>query len=291
MITSVDNSNLIHIDFYILYTFHSEHVNKKMGCFCCKNQMLARQRETFAFAVDCSKRTGKPILIIGDPNNGCLNRYVQTYGPTSKDDRILDLNPSNNSYEPYNLNLTYLKEFKDNSYVIFESKTFNLCDNIPLLLHEALRVSGGDLFCTGSNTCTCWIKCGRHLYNWYTREGLPRYSLKSYLPGNDAFYLHCYDSNTIIAIKTSSSYFPCSCFDLIACAKAACWNSKVVLTLPQVKIMIMTCTSFWYQFLVQVFGTSFWYRFLVPVSGTSFWYRFLVPVSGTWVYLKTTQFF
>jgi hypothetical protein len=65
----------------------------------------------------------------------------------------------------------------------------------------------------------------------------------------------------------------------------------VVLTLPQVKIMIMTCTSFWYQFLVQVFGTSFWYRFLVPVSGTSFWYRFLVPVSGTWVYLKTTQFF
>ena len=141
---------------------------------------LTKQRYIFELAVKRSKATGKPLLIIGDPNNGIINRVIQTYGLTSNRDRILDLNPSG-LYPSYDLNKTHLQEFNDNSYVIFESKTFNFSNNIVILLKNALRVSGGDLYCTGSNISNFWIKYGRHLYK-LANEGFPQYALSVYIP-------------------------------------------------------------------------------------------------------------
>lgn len=174
-----------------------------MGCCLSSSRMLSGQRATFARAVECSKLKNKPLLIIGDPHNGCLNRCIPAYDVVNEGDRILDLNPSSNSYASYDLNHTHLQEFADDSYVIFESKTFNFSNNIETLLCEAMRVSGGDVFCTGSNTGYCWAACGRRAYSVFTQEGLPEFSLAAYWPGDNVFRLHYFETGTRIEMRVN----------------------------------------------------------------------------------------
>lgn len=171
-----------------------------MGCLCSCYETLLHQRQTFGRAVRRSHETGKPLLIVGDPGNGCINRCIRTYGISNTGDCVLDLHPSDPLTPSYNLNSTYLREFEDNAYVIFESKTFNFCDNISLLLHNALRVSGGDLFCVGSTTGWCWTACCRYCYNLLTLEGLPLYSMSRFSPGDKRFKLYYFSSKQSISI-------------------------------------------------------------------------------------------
>lgn len=141
-------------------------------------------------------------MIVGDPHNGCLNRCVQTYDVINEGDCILDLHPYEPSQPSYNLNDTYLSEFPNDSYVIFESKTFNFSNNIERLLAEATRVSGGDLFCTGSNTGGCWKTCGRHAYHACTREGVPTFSLSMYSPSVESVSLRYFNTGESVELTT-----------------------------------------------------------------------------------------
>lgn len=114
-----------------------------------------RKRKLYQLAFERSKKTRKPLLVIGDPASGCfISRYIfqPLFGlPHGYGDICID--PSGCPERPH---IKKIKDkvanviglFGDNSHVIFTSCTLEYVNknSIAFVLKELLRVSGKDLF-------------------------------------------------------------------------------------------------------------------------------------------------
>jgi hypothetical protein len=94
-----------------------------------------------------SKEIGKPLMVIGDPDNGTSNKYLgRDYecGDICVD--LIGCKKCNNGLKQKIEN--YLPTLKTNSYVIFISCVMEYMDNavIDKTIAELKRVSGGNLF-------------------------------------------------------------------------------------------------------------------------------------------------
>ena len=95
-------------------------------------------------ACQLSKKLNKPLLVIGDPNNGFMSKILSSY---SCGDLCLDIvgcKGCKNQIEGDALQ--ELKKMKDNSYIIFESCVLEYIQYNKLVREEILRVSGNKYF-------------------------------------------------------------------------------------------------------------------------------------------------
>jgi hypothetical protein len=92
-----------------------------------------------------SKKTGKPLMIIGDPNNGCGSKTLgQTYGCGDICIDITGCPGCPNGVKGYLEDI--LPTIPDNSYVIFVSYVLEYVNNVDLVYSNLQRISGGDLY-------------------------------------------------------------------------------------------------------------------------------------------------
>ena len=107
----------------------------------------------YKLAEAASKRTGKPLLVLGDPNSG----YIATrnmpimYGCG---DVCTDLTGCPgcpvSTQKIKGDALEVLSKMKTNSHVIYTSYTIEYIEDIEPVITELKRVSGGDLYVVGS---------------------------------------------------------------------------------------------------------------------------------------------
>lgn len=119
-----------------------------------------RKTDYYKLALQKSIETGKPLLVIGDPESGApINRHIMHSligTPYEYGDLCIDLtgcpkNPNGKSIKGKLENI--IPNFDDNSYVIFTSQLVEYIDNNLLdnVLQHLIRVSGGDLFMVNMN--------------------------------------------------------------------------------------------------------------------------------------------
>lgn len=119
-----------------------------------------RKTDYYKLALQRSIETGKPLMVIGDPESGApLNRHVihniigtpYEYGDLCVDLTGCPKNPSKNSIKGKLEDI--ISSFADNSYVIFSSQLIEYIDNDLLddVLLNLIRVSGGDIFMVNMN--------------------------------------------------------------------------------------------------------------------------------------------
>lgn len=102
-----------------------------------------RRRKVYKLADLRAKKVSKPLLVIGDP-------YADNYSVSTADygcgDVTLDINGSTCPVaRKYDLNKG-MRDFQNNSFVVFISCTLEYVDDLPKVYAELKRVSGGDLF-------------------------------------------------------------------------------------------------------------------------------------------------
>jgi hypothetical protein len=123
-------------------TLGTEHVDTLLGALT----KLRMQRHVYAMARRRAKQTGKPLLVIGNPTGGFMNRFVQGYGCG---DACVDLNgcecPHGGTSVKSDL-LASLLRMRDDSVVSFESAVLGYVDDIRAVVAELRRVTGGDMF-------------------------------------------------------------------------------------------------------------------------------------------------
>jgi hypothetical protein len=106
-----------------------------------------RRKRIYALAKTKSQLVKKPLLVIGDPNNGSTNYLIgSSYGCG---DVCLDLTGCPECPNGVKQKIeAYLPELENNSYVIFISCVLEYVDtqNLDFIHRELMRVSGGDLF-------------------------------------------------------------------------------------------------------------------------------------------------
>jgi hypothetical protein len=106
-----------------------------------------RRRDYYQRAKQLAKRTGKPLLVIGDPDTGCVNHYLGRDYDCG--DACLDLTgcpkcPATTRRIKGSLE-RWLPTLPTNGYVVFASCTLEYVADIRLVARELARVSGGDL--------------------------------------------------------------------------------------------------------------------------------------------------
>ena len=105
-----------------------------------------RRKKIYKLALQRTKKTGKRLFIIGDPNND--NKSIDGKADYGCGDICIDKetgcdicpNGIKDSIE------NFLPKLPDNSYVVFVSCVLEYVDNFEMVKKELFRVSGGDLF-------------------------------------------------------------------------------------------------------------------------------------------------
>lgn len=130
----------------------------------------------YAVASDKARETGKPLVVLGDPYAGNFNWFGKPDYPCG--DMMIDIEAKEhccNGIADDVINL--LPQMADDSCVIYTSGTLEYIENLPDLLPEIYRVSGGDLFVTpleaGSLKTALLTNFGYHfkrLYRVVTNE-------------------------------------------------------------------------------------------------------------------------
>ena len=105
-----------------------------------------RRENNYLLALNHSIRSGKKLLVIGDPKSGFWNKHINSsygYG-----DVCLDLNGCDCSNSIKGDILNELKKMNDNEYVIFESCVLEYVNNdkINEINNEIRRVSDDDYY-------------------------------------------------------------------------------------------------------------------------------------------------
>ena len=123
-------------------TLGTEHVDALLGALT----KLRMQRHVYAMAQRRARETGKPLLVVGNPTGGLLNRLVQGYGCG---DACVDVNgcvcPTGGTSVKSDL-LASLLHMQTDSVVAFESAVLGYVDDIRAVVAELRRVTGGDMF-------------------------------------------------------------------------------------------------------------------------------------------------
>jgi hypothetical protein len=106
-----------------------------------------RQRTVFALAEERAKLTGKPLVVVGDPQQGILVRFL---GPTYQCGAVcVDTHgcPACETQIAGRLE-DVLPRMADNSAVVYVANVLEQVDDIALIGANLDRISGGDLFIT-----------------------------------------------------------------------------------------------------------------------------------------------
>ena len=106
-----------------------------------------RQRTVFSLAEDRAKAAGKPLIVVGDPSQGLVVRFL---GPTYKCGRVcVDTHgcPACETQIAGKLE-DVLPRMESNSAVVFVANALEHVDDIALVATNLDRISGGDLFIT-----------------------------------------------------------------------------------------------------------------------------------------------
>lgn len=113
--------------------------------FLALNTRRANRRALFAAAKERSRLTGKPLIVVGSPTGGIVNRLVgRDYGCGSVCVDLVGCPTCKTAVEaPLE---TFLPKRGDNSAVIFVSAVLEYVDEVAPVIAELQRVSGGDLF-------------------------------------------------------------------------------------------------------------------------------------------------
>ena len=123
-------------------TLATEHVDVFLGALT----KIRMQRRVYAMAQRRARETGKPLLVVGNPTGGWLNRFVQGYGCGNA---CVDVNgcecPNGGVSVKADL-LASLRGLRSNSVVAFESEVLQYVDDIREVVAELGRVTGGDVF-------------------------------------------------------------------------------------------------------------------------------------------------
>lgn len=146
-----------------------------------------RRKQVFQIASDRSKALHKPLLVIGDPDNGTTNHFLgRSYGCG---DLCLDITgcigcPNGKKYTVED----YLPTLESNSYVIFISCVLEYVEteHLDFIIDEIRRVSGGDYFIVSVDplSLTAWFYPTKFL----TRESGPNQIILSEYPDKDFRY-------------------------------------------------------------------------------------------------------
>jgi len=100
-----------------------------------------KRRGTYQNAQERSKQTGKPLLVVGDPDTGCINHYLGRDYQCG--DICLDLTGCPGCPRQIKGDLvTEMKKLQDDSCVIFVSCTLEYLPNLETAIKELERVSG-----------------------------------------------------------------------------------------------------------------------------------------------------
>lgn len=105
----------------------------------------ARRRSLYAAALERAQATGKPLLVLGDPDGGIVDSTVgRSYGCG---DVCTDLTgcPRCPRGIPGRAE-DVLPRLAPGSHVVFASCVLEYVDDVELVARELWRVSGGDLF-------------------------------------------------------------------------------------------------------------------------------------------------
>lgn len=126
-----------------------------------------RRRDMFNRAKFRQSETGKPLMVVGDPESGFVNRVIgRDYdcGDLCVDVRGCLQCPG---YEQGRLE-DVLPRLADNSYVIFVTKTLESVDDMETVARELARVSGGDVYAATTEPWTLtslfWPGARRQFY-------------------------------------------------------------------------------------------------------------------------------
>jgi hypothetical protein len=137
--------------------------------------------------IQISKKTGRKILVIGDPCNGTylkniLNFIVKPYG---HGDVCIDLFGCDKCEKISINDFGELSKFKTNGYIVFESATFTYSKDIHKLMKEIIRISGGYFISVGGSYDILWNHIGSKLYD---TTNCINYYLYPYDYRNDKIY-------------------------------------------------------------------------------------------------------
>ena len=104
---------------------------------------FASRKRAFAAAQARSKSTGKPLVVIGDPDAGAHTRLIRAYGCG---DVCIDLHGCPKCPDQLAADITKPLPFEDDSVVVFVSCVLEYVDDIEAAWRELRRVAGDDLF-------------------------------------------------------------------------------------------------------------------------------------------------
>jgi len=106
-----------------------------------------KRQHIYQQAVAAAARLNKPLMVLGDPDGGIVNRFIgRDYGcgAICTDLRGCDTCPIAIKGRAEDI----LPKFKNNSHVIYASMVLEYVDDYARVVRELQRVSGGDLFIT-----------------------------------------------------------------------------------------------------------------------------------------------
>jgi hypothetical protein len=128
-----------------------------------------RRKDMFAKALAAKNRTGKPIMVIGDPatDNYSLTKFDYGCG-----DLCVDINGCPNCANAQTRDINYgFSDFADNSHVVFVSCTLEYSNDIYSVYDELMRISGGDLFIVAIEPNSIKTNLARNLgYSQFNRK-------------------------------------------------------------------------------------------------------------------------
>lgn len=128
-------------------------------------QKYKLQIEMYNNALQMSRITKKPLLVIGDPLESSTNYMFGSYGygDICIDMNIAPSNKNNNSLIIKDKLENVLHKFPDNSVVIFESEVLEYVDSdkIKYVIQHMERISDGNIFSVHQlkpGSLTTWLK-------------------------------------------------------------------------------------------------------------------------------------
>lgn len=112
-------------------------------------QGIIRQKQrniVYNMAVERSKKTNLPLVVIGDPYNGLGSKFYNLFMKGYDCGNItVDINGAKKCPNGINNDiLSYLKKQKSNSQILFISCVLEYVDDIEIIIDEIKRVSGSN---------------------------------------------------------------------------------------------------------------------------------------------------
>lgn len=132
-----------------------------------------------------SIKKNKRLLVIGNPMESSTNLLFGTY---DMGDVCIDMNRCQSNETNSNAIIIegkledHLKDFADNSVVIFESETLEYVDSdkIDYIIGEMMRISGGDIFAVHQlkpfSIATTMKQCGYKTFNYLLKKPVFEYN-------------------------------------------------------------------------------------------------------------------